>query len=163
MQLEVAAGSPISITGLDEAPVLQVAAGQTIAVALAGEQGPAGPPGEAGGALALPAATTLHGHRAIAVDAAGRAVHADAATLSHALATVGITEQSAVEGDTIQITSTGPITHSGWSWTPGPVLLGLDGVLTQTRPAGALYALPVGWGDGDTLTVRISSPIYIGA
>lgn len=147
------------------APVITstVSPAPTMSSTMAVGQGPAGPRGEPGGALALEAGATLHGHRAIAINADGLGVHADAGTLAHALSTVGITEQAATTGDTFQVTSTGSIVHSGWTWTPGPVLLGLDGVLTQTLPPGALFALQVGWGDGDTLAVRFSTPIHLGA
>lgn len=127
-------------------------------------QGPAGatgPQGEPGGNVALTAATTLHGHRLIATDAAGLAVHADAATLAHALATVGLTEHAASLGEPLQAISAGPIVHAGWDWIAGPVLLGLDGEPTQVLPPGALYALPIGWGQGQTLTLAIKSPIYL--
>lgn len=139
---------------------------QPVSTALSVGQGPAGPQGPQGlpgGQVQLVAASTLNGHRAIAANAAGQAVHADALTRAHALAIVGVSEQSALAGETMQVRTTGSITHAGWSWTPGPVLLGSAGNLVQTLPAFALFALPIGWGDGDTLTLNIQPPIYLGA
>lgn len=128
-----------------------------------GPAGPAGPQGLPGGQVQLVAASTINGHRAIAANADGLAVHADALTRAHALSIVGITEQSAAVGEALQVRNTGSITHAGWAWSAGPVLLGADGNLVQALPTGALFALPVGWGDGDTLAINIQPPIYLGA
>lgn len=139
---------------------------QPVSTALSVGQGPAGPQGPQGlpgGQVQLVAASTINGHRAIAANADGQAIHADALTRAHALAIVGITEQAANVGESLQVRSTGSITHAGWSWTAGPVLLGAAGNLVQSLPVGALFALPIGWGDGDTLTLNIQPPIYLGA
>lgn len=135
---------------------------QEVQVSTAGAQGPAGPPGPAGGAIVAPAGTLIHGHTALAVAQDGTLVPASADVLEHATTCVGVTEQAAVAGDIITAYSADSIEYPGWAWADGPVLLGLNGALTQTLPSGAKFALRIGWGSGTHLAVRVGGPIFTG-
>ena len=132
---------------------------------LAVGQGPAGPQGLQGVrgdvVLELVAAATINGHRAIADNGAGQAVHADAATLAHGLAIVGISDGAAALGAVVSARTGGPMHFSGWSWAPGPVFLGLDGVLTQSVPPSAVIALVLGYGNGEQLTINIQPAVAL--
>lgn len=136
-----------------------------VATQLSIGQGPAGPQGVQGdrgdAIVELVAAAVLNGHRAIATNAAGLAVHADAATLAHGLAIVGVAETAAALGDPVLVRAVGTISFSGWAWVAGPVFLGLDGVLTQSMPPSAVMALVLGYGAGQVLTLNIQPAIAL--
>lgn len=155
MQLEVQAGTPVTITGLEEAPVLEVGQGQVLTLTLAGEQGL---PGPAGTDLTGVAASTLNGHRAVAWQG-GLLVHADSSNIAHLFALAGVIEAAAAAGDTVPIKAAGVVTYSGWSWSAGPVWYGTDGSLTQTQPAG--YPRVIGRGDGQRLFIDIQPPVQV--
>lgn len=131
---------------------------------LAGPPGPVGPAGPAAGAGAdYVAAVAVGGHRVLAVDAAGQAVYASCDTLSDALRVAGVSLGAAEQGDTVTVQAAGLVQHAGWAWTPDqPVFLGLDGVLVQSLPVGAVFSLVVGWAVApDRVLVRLQPPIVI--
>ena len=158
MQLDVQAGALVTLTGLDEAPVLEVSQGQTLTLSIAGEQGLPGPPGPAGSDLSSVAALTLNGHRAVAWQS-GELVHADSSNPAHVFALAGMIESAASAGDTVLVKAAGVVTYSGWSWSAGPVWYGTDGSLTQTQPAG--YPRVIGRGDGTRLFIDIQPPVQV--
>lgn len=155
MQLEVLAGAPVTIEGLDEAPLLDVGSGQAITLEMGAEQGL---PGPSGTDLIGTAATTLNGHRAVAWQA-GELVHADSSSLEHLFALAGVVESAAAAGDSVSVRSSGVVTYSGWSWVAGPVWYGADGALTQTQPPG--YPRVIGRGDGQRLFIDIQPPVQV--
>ena len=155
MQLEVQAGSPITLTGLDEAPDLNLGGNTVITIDLGADQGLPGPPGPAGVDLSGVAAATLNGHRAVAWSA-GLLVHADPST---PVALAGVIESAATIGETVSVRASGVVTHSGWSWSAGPVWYGASGALTQTQPVG--YPRVIGRGDGTRLYLDIQPPVQV--
>lgn len=142
----------------DAGPTIVVEQQDAFVVAVSAEQGPSGPPGPPGATLRGTAAAVLNGHRAVAWSA-GLLVHADPASpaLSHSCA--GIVEQAAQVGESVPIRADGVVTFSGWTWSPGPVWFGTDGVLTQTQPAGRSRV--IGFGTGDKLNIGLQPPIDI--
>ncbi|MGH7178872.1 MAG: hypothetical protein ACREJC_15965 [Tepidisphaeraceae bacterium] len=109
-----------------------------IQVVQVGVAGPTGPPSTQ--ALALiatyDAAGPISAHMAVTVDVNGRLIHASADDAAK-IDVIGLSLNSAVLlGDQVNVLLNGDIVHSGWSWTvPGPVYLGLNGVLTQVVPS----------------------------
>lgn len=108
-----------------------------IEVVTVGEQGAPGRqgiPGPAGGSafqrVAGQATSAL-----VAVYEIDGAVYAlDYRDALHADLLVGITLTAADSGAPINLQSAGPLDDASWSWTPGPVWVGVDGRLTQTPP-----------------------------
>ena len=93
-----------------------------------------GPPGPKGDAVALVAATTLSGHRVLAIDSEGKAIYAQH-TDNTALAVQGINTQAGVAGDALQIFSSGKLTWPAGGLTAGlPLFLTTDGQLSHTPP-----------------------------
>lgn len=78
-----------------------------------------------------------------------------------ALAPIGITTAASSTGELVQLATRGPVQDSAWHWTAGvPVLLGLDGLLVQTQPAGLAVMLVIGLAiTTDTIVIRIGAPI----
>jgi hypothetical protein len=65
--------------------------------------------------------------------------------MSHFNAVVGINTSASALAYPVQIQITGIVTEPTWTWTPDQmVFLGLNGVLTQTVPSGALFIQPIG-------------------
>lgn len=118
-------------------------------VVTAGEQGPAGPQGPPGpsgdSVIAYIAGETLGGNRAVKADATGKAVYAtNTDTGSQHL--LGVTTGAAVLGASVDVQRSGIMVEPSWSWTPSqPVFLGVNGVLTQVFPTGALLSIIVGF------------------
>jgi len=110
------------------------------------QQGPPGPAGAPGSAVALAyiAATPVSGHMALTLNAADEAIYADAATPTH-YAVVGVSTGAASAGAQVTALNSGSIEHSGWAFTVGqPVFLGLGGALTQSLPVGAVFSKVLG-------------------
>ena len=92
----------------------------------------------------LVASQNISGHTAVALDAVGGAIPADASTAQHS-AVLGIATGAALAGGDVTILSHGAFEHLGWTFTPGlPVFLGLAGALTQTVPPTALFSKVLG-------------------
>lgn len=148
------------------APTLVVEEQQAFVVALPGVQGPPGaqgPIGPSGGELTAVAGAALNGHRAVAYAPDGRLVLASCDNPDHLLAVAGLIEVSAAEGETVPLRISGAVTLSGWAWSAGPVLLGLNGQLVQDVPAGAVFVQALGRGDGTRLFVDLQPPYSLGA
>lgn len=79
------------------------------------------------------------------------------------LAPLGIAVQAAQAGATVTVRTAGALSDPSWRWTPGlPVLLGLDGQLTQSQPPGLRYLVVVAYAiDADTIVIRIGPPIRL--
>lgn len=114
-----------------------------------GDPGPPGPPGAAGSNAIFAtgnAATVLSGHRVVTPAADGTLGYASNDNLAHLAAPLWVTIGAVASGAPVDALMFGPMTEPSWSWTPGPVYLGVNGVLTQTAPAApaALFLAQVG-------------------
>lgn len=102
-----------------------------------------GPPGLPGSSevigITVTAGEAIGGHRAVTFDAAGEAVLADHRTLA-AGAALALSTHAASSGADLTVQASGPIEEPGWSWQPGPIYVGQDGVLTQTPPTSGVLA-----------------------
>jgi len=127
-----------------------------------GMPGPSGPPGPPG-SLESPifravAGETIHGGRAVRI-VDGVAYRPRISEAAHAAEVGGIAVQAGVEGEAVQVRALGSISDPAWSWTPGFIYCGDDGVLTQS-PASAGWLLPVARSrDAHTLDVAIGFPV----
>ncbi len=105
-------------------------------------RGPKGDPGSA--TLLRVGATPISGHSAVALGADGLLLPASCLTSAHLGAVLGVVTSAYVAGADALVTNNLPLEHAGWAWTPGPVLLGTNGQLTQALPPGALFVQVVG-------------------
>ena len=120
--------------------------------AVVGPPGPAGPAGPMGGIASRIAGENIGGHRAVTVGADGKAYLASPVE-AQAQAVFGVTTGAALAGAVVVIQCAGEQVEPAWSWTPGPVWLGTDGVLTQVVPTVGAAVL-IGTAGGPTsLTV----------
>jgi hypothetical protein len=130
------------------------------------QQGPAGPPGPPGAAsLSFIAGGALGGHRVIKVSADGLAYYAGADTPGDLFGVVGVTLGAVTPGALVSAIRSGEIIEPSWTWLPGaPIFLGLDGVLTQTVPPGAVFSLVMGVALTPVHAVfSPREPVYFGA
>lgn len=108
--------------------------------------------------IRLVAGEVIHSLRAVmAVD--GEALHPDTSSNPDSVRVVGIALISGVIGDEILVQPSGRLTESSWSWSPGSVYCGDDGVLTQTPTSGE-WILVVGRAlSATTIEVSVAQPI----
>lgn len=73
---------------------------------------------------------------------------------------VGVTTTAATTGNPVMVRPFGEITDVSWSWTVGlPVMLGVDGSLTQVAPSSD-FIVVIGMATGTTtLFVNIQPPV----
>jgi len=125
-------------------PCEQGISAETASDSLTAEVVAVGIPGRDGSGatdLDLVAETSIGGHRAVAVSAAGEAHHADPTAVG-GVPVVGVSVNAATIGGSVSVRTAGVIEESGWSWAQGPVWLGADGVLTQSLPVtGTLVSI----------------------
>ena len=108
-------------------------------------QGPPGPPGRDGITPTYTSAVALSGHLATTLNSLLEALPADCTVAGHANAVVGITLGASTAGAPAAVTSTGPLSHAGWTFLAGkPVLLGAGGAIVQSLPATAKFSQPLG-------------------
>ncbi|MEQ6307453.1 hypothetical protein ABN448_09585 [Delftia acidovorans] len=139
---------------------------EEIAILAVAEQGPPGrqgPPGPAGGATTVKVGPLpISGHSVVACDSAGELVAADATNPAHRGAVLGVVADAYSPGDDAVVQTGYVLEHAGWTWAPGPVLVGLSGQLAQTPPAGALFAQVIGQALSSTrVLIDINPPITL--
>lgn len=88
------------------------------------------------------ASTTVHGQRAVVVDA-DEVRHPALATATDAILIVGVARTSGDIGDEINVQTGGVMREPSWSWSNGPVYVEDDGVLTQAAPTTG-YIVSIG-------------------
>ncbi len=160
--LIVTPGESTEVIVSTETETIVVTQDSTIVVgsSAAGPRGPQGPPGSGGGggtATQVEAADPLSAGRLITVEDDG-AHYYDPTTVSSYGKAVGVTNNAAIAGDTVEITTIGPVVLAGMGYTPGQRFwAGPNGTLVTTPPTTGLV-VPVGYAiDADTLNVQIES------
>lgn len=74
---------------------------------------------------------------------------------------LGITTGAAVYGEPIGVQYMGELQDSGWTWSPGPVYCGINGVITQTLPtSGFILALGTAT-NSTTIVINIKQPLIL--
>lgn len=92
------------------------------------------------------AAEALSGHRVVTPKPDGTLDYASNDNIAHVQAPLWVTTGAAAAGAQAIALMLGTIVEPTWAWTPGPVYLGANGVLTQTPPTapGAVFLASVG-------------------
>ena len=101
-----------------------------------GDTGTKGDPGPAGStAVDVEAGEIVNGHRGVYVDD-GKVYKASASITAHCLKFLGITTGAATPPADASVQFTGTMEEASWTFSPGPVYLGEDGLLTQSLVSG---------------------------
>lgn len=79
------------------------------------------------------AGATVHGDRVVKV-VEGLAYEVDTTSRADMLLVTGISQGSAMIGEPVTVRTSGERTEPSWSWNPGILFAGADGVLTQVQP-----------------------------
>ncbi len=141
-----------------QSPSIAITPGEPhVAVVQRGPRGPSGAPGGAG--FSRTAGAALGGYRVVRALEDGRVGYASSAEVSHAPLVLGITLHAASENDVVEVRGGGEMSDAGWSWTPGPIFCGLDGVLTQTPPAEGFIKQVAVAETATRIIVRLTPPI----
>ena len=132
---------PTVIARPPDVPLVQQVAPFTpgaLVIATPGPQGEPGPPGSGTAVNQLVitgiAATALSGHRAVTRRPDGTIEYASADNPAHLNLPIWITTGAAAMGAPVDGVAYGELIEPTWSWTPGPLFLGLNGTITQTVP-----------------------------
>lgn len=144
----------MSLEGLEVGPPVELTfltVGESIELG-PGLPGPVGPPGPVGGSGLGTASRPLSGHRVVTPLEDGSLDYASNDNPGHLAAPLWVTATAAGTGGEIEFVVIGLMTEPSWSWTPGPVYLGVNGVLTQTPPAApaAAFLAQVGFATSAT-------------
>ncbi|GAA5785661.1 hypothetical protein [Chitiniphilus shinanonensis] len=137
---------------------------RTEVVEVAGRQGPpgpAGPIGPAGGsAFTRRRGETLSALRVV-YEQAGEVFALDYRDAAHIGQLLGLTLTAGDAGSEVDVQRSGAIDDAGWSWTPGPVWLGVAGALTQVPPADGFDVLVGAAVSATRLILDVSDPISL--
>jgi hypothetical protein len=93
------------------------------------------------------AAGALSGHRVITELSDGTFDYASNSISAHIRAPLWVTTGAVIAEALVSAVAYGPVVEPTWSWTPGPLYLGVNGVITQTQPTapGALFLAQIGF------------------
>ncbi|SOE35306.1 hypothetical protein [Delftia acidovorans] len=147
----------------DSVLVEQVEEIEILAVAEQGPPGRQGQPGPPGGATTVKVGPLpISGHSVVACNTQGELISADATNPAHRGAVLGVVADAYSPGDDAVVQTGYVLEHAGWTWTPGPVVVGLAGQLAQAPPAGALFAQVIGQALSSTrVLIDINPPITL--
>lgn len=105
------------------------------------------------------AGIALSGHRVVYIGN-GNALYASSDGTG-VTAIAGITTGAASAGAPATIQFGGGMSDPSWNWSPGPIWLELNGLLTQTAPASGAI-VPIGTATGATrLRIELEAPIFL--
>ncbi|MCJ2072417.1 hypothetical protein MKK75_27105 [Methylobacterium sp. J-030] len=113
---------------------------------------------------ALTASGAVGGQRAVVAAGADQVVHASADTPDHCGSVLGLSAGAAADGAAVIVVQAGPMVDPSWTWTPGPIWLGLDGALTQDPPElpAAAFRQKLADATGPTrIVVGLAHPILL--
>lgn len=123
-------------------------------VPVPGPPGPPGPPGNIAGQIRAtrPAATSLSGHRIVTPLPDGTVTYASNTEPTHQNAPFWLTLGAVSAGADTELLCYGLLDEPSWSWSPGPLYLGEDGLITQTPPTApsAVFLAQIGFATGAT-------------
>lgn len=155
--------APVVIEHLREYAVTVELPAELLVVTM-GDQGPPGIPGapgpEGGSAFQRDAGEPLSALRVV-YELNGQVSALDYRDSAHIDLLLGITLTSAEAGTPINVQRFGPISDSGWSWTPGRIWLGAAGALTQSPPADGFDVLIGAAVSATRITLSIQDPINL--
>jgi hypothetical protein len=130
---------------------------QTGYVAASGLQGPAGP-ASTDSVLTLSATLAIGGHKVAKADSGGISPASSDSPGDYGRV-IGVSIGAAAQGSQAQIQTRNIITDTSWTWSSGPIFLGLAGALTQTPPAIGIYQQVAVAMSTTSILVDIQDPI----
>lgn len=157
-------GTPVVVTSETSNTVI-VPLPTDIEVVVAGTQGvpgPQGPIGPAGDAPTVICATTLSGHRVLALNSEGKAVYANASDET-ALSVQGINLQAGITGEELVVIKYGAIEWPAGGLTTGdPLFLRENGIISHIPPtSGWLRQIAVAL-NSSMISIDIGPTWYLG-
>jgi hypothetical protein len=152
--IELGHGVPDEIELVVSRPEIVLGAPETelVMVPVRGQRGPTGPAGDQPGSLVFERQvgddSPVSGHRVVRPNPDGSISYASNDDPADLGAPLWLTLQAGTE---VSVCALGAVDEPSWSWTVGPLYLGVNGVLTQTPPTaagGALFLVVVGYATG---------------
>lgn len=131
------------------------------ALVAAGEQGPAGIPGPAGGSSVQRAAGETISALRVLYEQDGAVFVLGYQDAAHIDQILGLSLTAAGPGQPVNVQRSGVVDDGGWSWALGRVWLGAAGGLTQNPPADGFDVLIGTAVSATRITLNIQDPIDI--
>ncbi len=105
----------------------------------------------------------IGGHRVVKATSSTNIDYANNTDLNDSTQILGLTLGAAGSGEKIIIRTWGEVTEPSWSWSPGWIWLGINGLLTQTPPQSpALFSMVIGQAlSATTMRVLLLTPITL--
>jgi hypothetical protein len=130
-------------------------------IGVGSNMGPQGPQGEPGsGTFQMTAGAGGVSALRVIVAENGVARYPNINDTDDAGRVIGVSFTAAAEGGVLTVQPDGVINEPLWTWSPGPVWCGANGVLTQTQPASPAWLMEVGRArSAASLVVDIQKPI----
>lgn len=129
-----------------------------------GKRGEPGLPGASGSeTITATSGEVLSGFSVVIYDPSGNVIKASADNVLHMNKVVGITTGASLISAPATIRSSNLMEESTWTWTQDqPIFLGLNGLLTQTVPIGAVFSQVLGIAIAPTrIIINIQPAIFL--
>ena len=127
-------------------------------VRVGGVQGPQGVPGSGTFVLTAGAGGISALRVVVAEDDVAR--YPDITATDDAARVIGLSYTAAAAGSTFIVQPDGVVNEPSWTWSPGVLWCGADGVLTQTIPAAPAWLMEIGRVRSPTsIVLDLQSPI----
>lgn len=153
--------APSVVTLDEETDLLVLPVEDTQVVVAAGEQGPPGIPGPAGGQVIERTAGEAISALKVVYERGGLVYPLSYDDETHVFAVLGVATTSGQLGGSILVQRSGTVTDSGWNWSYDRVYLGQSGQLTQT-PATDGFSVLIGFASTPTsINLSIQDPIEV--
>lgn len=136
-------------------PLFNVVAG------LQGRQGKQGIPGPSGGSVIQRVAGEAISALRVLYELDDQVYVLDAQDAEHADLAVGISITAAAAGQDIQIQRDGALDDGSWSWAPGLVFNGADGIPTQVVPADGVELILGSSTGPQRINLNFFQPLYL--
>ncbi len=108
-----------------------------------------------------PAAENISALRVVRGNGSGGVMYADASDYNECKGAFGISVTAATTGNNVKVRHSGKAHDALWSWSPGPIFLGANGVLQQTVTPGHNFLQVAVAIDETTINVEIQQPVEV--
>lgn len=124
--------------------------------------GPKGDTGATPSAISYTANGTVNGHRVVKLSGGSLVTLADSVSTNDAQHILGISNNTALDGETVTITTFGELVEPTWTWTANQIIYcGTNGTLTTTPPTSGVCIIVATALSATIIFVKIQTPIII--
>jgi hypothetical protein len=153
--------SVLAVNTNDYVVVANNAEANIVAAAIQGPTGTSGGgSGSGGNTITMIANGPIGGGRVVISNGDGTVSYANPLANNYGVV-VGVTQGAANGGDPIVIQVSGDLSDSSWTWTPGYLFTGANGVLTSTVPTTGILQIIATVLQSTKINIDIKQPIKL--